>query len=464
MPDVIVILPGILGSVLEKDGKAVWDLSAGAIMRGLLSLGGSVKSLTLDGDDPEQDDLGDGVEATELVQGLHLIPGLWKIDGYKGIRNTVEDRFEVTAGQNLFEFPYDWRRDNRVAARKLARATHTWLREWRDRSGNADARLILLAHSMGGLVSRHYLEALGGWENTRALVTFGTPYRGSLNALTFLANGVKKGFWKFRVDLTDMLRSFTSVYQLLPIYPVYDEGEGELRRVAEVEGIPGVDAAMAKAALAFHREIRSAQKANSALERYGENGYAINPIVGIDQPTVLSSKAGEDRVSLFTTYEGEDHGGDGVVPRVSALPPEWSSPRAGMFASEAHASLQNNKAVLGHVRGLLTTAQIDLRRFMTTTPDQGRLGLDIPAVVEEGETLEAKVKPIVESSTVEVTVTDVDRAEESRVAMLDPGSEEWRARGFDLPPGVYSVRARVPGAPGSVTDFAVVLPETEMDA
>ena len=461
MPDVVVILPGITGSVLEKDGKPVWDLSPGAIMQALLSLGGSVKSLTLKGDDPELDDLGDGVRATGLVQGLHLIPGLWKIDAYKGISDAVKSRFDVTLGRNLFELPYDWRRTNAVSARKLARATHDWLREWRDRSGNADARLILLAHSMGGLVSRYYLEVLGGWENTRLLVTFGTPYRGSLNALNFLANGVKKGFWKFRVDLTDMLRSFTSVYQLLPIYPVYDQGDGQLRRVGEIEGIPGVDAVKAKAGLAFHREISSAQEANSDLGRYSDSGYVINPVVGIDQPTFLSSKAGEDGLSMFATYEGEDHGGDGVVPRVSALPPEWASPLSGMFASEAHASLQNNRAVLAHVRGLLTTGAIDLKRFMSTTPDRGRLGLEIPEVIEEGEILEVRARPIVESSTVQIEVTDVDTGRDSRSAVLGPGAEEWRTTGFDLSPGVYSVNARVSGAPGSVTDFAVVLPEKE---
>lgn len=464
MPDVIVILPGILGSVLEKDGKEVWNLSPGAMLRGILSLGRSVQSLTMSGDDPEQDDLGDGVTATGLLQGLHLIPGLWKIDGYKTIRATVEERFEVTPGKNLFEFPYDWRRDNRVSARKLDRATDTWLREWREHSGNSEAKLILLAHSMGGLVSRHFLEVLGGWEKTRLLVTFGTPYRGSLNALSFLANGVDKGFWKFRVDLTDMLRSFTSVYQLLPTYRAYDPGDGELKRVGELENIPGVDAARARDALGFHDEIKSTQGANAQLDRYREKGYVINPVVGIDQSTFLSSRAGDNRVSVSTNYEGEAHGGDGTVPRVSALPPEWSAPLGGMFASEAHASLQNNRAVLAHVRGLITTGQIDLERFMTTTPDQGRIGLDVPAVVEEGETLEVKAKPVVESSLVEVTVADVDDESNVRVVILEPGSEEWRAGEFDLASGIYSVRARVPGAPGSVTDFAAVLPqETEVE-
>ena len=44
------------------------------------------------------------------------------------------------------------------------------------------------------------------------------PYSGSVNAVEFLVNGFKKGWGPFTVDLTDTIRSFTSVYQLLPSY------------------------------------------------------------------------------------------------------------------------------------------------------------------------------------------------------------------------------------------------------
>jgi triacylglycerol esterase/lipase EstA (alpha/beta hydrolase family) len=68
---------------------------------------------------------------------------------------------------------------------------------------------------MGGLVARYYLEVLEGWRDCRALITFGTPYRGSANALNYLANGYKKLF----LDLTEVMRSFSSIYQL-PYFPL----------------------------------------------------------------------------------------------------------------------------------------------------------------------------------------------------------------------------------------------------
>ena len=239
MGDVIVLLPGILGSVLERDGRDVWAMSPGAAWRAIRSLGRSVNDLELHDDDPSVDDLGDGVTAPRLVPDLHLIPGLWSIDGYSHIRSSIFATFDVVEGQNWFDFPYDWRRDNRVAARHLAEQRPGWLRAWRQRSGNNDAKLVLVGHSMGGLVARHYLEVLGGWRDTRMLVTFGTPYRGSLNALDFLCNGFKKKIGPIGVDLTRLLRSLTSVYQLLPRYPVVDAGTGELTRVAETAGPAG---------------------------------------------------------------------------------------------------------------------------------------------------------------------------------------------------------------------------------
>jgi hypothetical protein len=46
---------------------------------------------------------------------------------------------------------------------------------------------------MGGLVARYYLEVLGGWEKCRALFTFGTPHRGSLNAALTVEAMLKAG-------------------------------------------------------------------------------------------------------------------------------------------------------------------------------------------------------------------------------------------------------------------------------
>ena len=73
----------------------------------------------------------------------------------------------------------------------------------------------------------------GGWKHTRTLITLGTPHQGSLNAVDFLVNGMKKGVGPIGLDLSPLLRSYPSVYQLLPIYPCIDGGNGEMQRVAD---------------------------------------------------------------------------------------------------------------------------------------------------------------------------------------------------------------------------------------
>jgi len=169
-PDLVIVLPGISGSVLAKDGKEIWGTSSGAIWRAVSSAGDSIKALALTvPDDPSVDDLGDGISATRLVQDLHIIPGLWKIDGYSGMIARLQSALGLEVGRNLFEFPYDWRRDNRVAARRLQRLSREWLQAWRTASGNEKAKLIMVGHSMGGLVARYFLEVLGGWKDARAL-------------------------------------------------------------------------------------------------------------------------------------------------------------------------------------------------------------------------------------------------------------------------------------------------------
>ena len=98
MGDVVVLLPGILGSVLQRDGKEVWAPSPGAIGRALWTLGRSVKSLALESDPWESDDLGDGVVATRLMPGIHIVPGLWGIDVYSGISRMITEHFDVVPG------------------------------------------------------------------------------------------------------------------------------------------------------------------------------------------------------------------------------------------------------------------------------------------------------------------------------------------------------------------------------
>ena len=458
MKDLVVLIPGILGSVLHRDGRVVWGYSAQSVGRFLMTRGASLRdNLRLDGDDPERDQLDDGVTAEGLMPDLHLIPRFWKIDGYGAASRALRANFDLTAGRNYFEFAYDWRRDNRANARRLARAVHDWLGAWRT-SGAADAKVVFVAHSMGGLIARYYLEVLGGWRtgSTRALITFGTPFRGSLNALDNLANGVSAG--SVRLDgVTDVCRSCTSTYQLLPIFPSYDAGDGTLVRVADATGIPFIQPERARAALAFHHEIRDAVTQNRRDPQWDERGYDVYPIVGHTQPTSYVGRLAGTSVEMSEAYNGRTLGGDGTVPRVSAIPVEFDDlkRRGDMYATAKHGSLQNTQSVLDHLTGRINDLHTEFGGFRAIGYSGDDLCIATPDLASATEPIVVRVRP---GSPRPVTVSIYASRDEPPVrrATLPAGDEPWTPCPFDpLPPGAYRAVVEAEGCLPTEEAFAV---------
>ena len=460
MPDVIVVLPGILGSVLQKDGREVWSLSREGVTGALATLGRSINLLKLQDDPPDVDDIGDGVTATSLFPDVHLIPGLWKIDGYGALRQWILDTFEVRAGENYFEFAYDWRRDNRVAARGLARASRGWLKNWRERSGNASAKLVLIAHSMGGLVSRHFIEVLEGWRDTRALITFGTPYRGSVKAVDFLCNGIQKSIGPLKVfDLTDLLRSFTSIYQLLPIYPSYDRGDGQLLRIGESAGIPNIDPVRAASALAFHHGIEKAVESNATREAYIRDRYRIYPIVGTFQPTLQSAKLVSGKVLTSTAYPGPNsrfaYDGDGTVPRVSATPIEDRGDANPVFVAELHGSLQNTRMSLIQLEGLLAP---HVPSAIFRDLELPRVALQVDDLFAAGEPVQLNVQCEDAELSLDAFLVDAVSGREVARQVIPPRPATTRNTIFDkLAAGTYRVTVGAQGRSQRVSDVFIVV-------
>jgi pimeloyl-ACP methyl ester carboxylesterase len=455
MRDVIVCIPGITGSVLRKDGRDIWNISGGAVLSALTTFGRSIRDLKLERDPPEVDDLGDGITAPEVIRDVHLLPGFWKVDGYTKMMRYIEETFDVRRGRNLFEFPYDWRRDNRVAARRLARQGREWLEAWRTASGARDAKLVLVGHSMGGLIARYFLECLDGWRDTRTLVTFGTPYRGSLNALDTLVNGKKIKFF----DLTEVARSFTAIHQLLPTYPAYDRGDGNLVRVDDTD-IPHLDRAKATAALDFHREIRDAVDEHLRDDAYVHGRYGLGRVVGIKQPTQQSALRDGDRIKLRRRIGGEDPGGDGTVPRPSATPLELEDDKGATFCAERHASMQNDDHVLLQLTGVLTGNAIEWQLYRDVV-QMVDLALDIDDLYSPSEPVVVRAQPDRDSVEELVAVAvDVESGEERARKPLAPSDQGWHAAELGpLPEGVYRITAFGGEAVEPVSDLVTVLAE-----
>lgn len=477
--DMVVILPGILGSVLQKDGKDLWNPSHQGIWQVMKSAGNILQLLKLQNEDGQTLDLEDGVVATRIINHTYLIPGLIKVvDGYSDLFNLIQTTFHTIPGNlhtdpvdkpaNLYTFPYDWRRDNRVTARRLQQCLEQRLNCWRNYTGCADAKVILIAHSMGGLVARYYLEVLEGWRSCKALFTFGTPYRGSVDALNFLVNGYKQLF----LDLTEVMRSFDSVYQLMPIYKML-QIDHSFHRIAEIEGIPNLEIERSQSALKFHREIEAAVNQHLQDETY-RRAYKTIPIVGIQQPTLQFAQLLDNQQllthsTLPSWITAAEWGGDGTVPYISAIPIELSNEYRETYIAERHSALQCHNAGLNQVRDrLIAMQQLGLEEIRgpgsnLAIEHEPAISLSVEDLYfsESGVHLRAQVLNHPGDGTLYAQIQAMaDDLPSWQVAFQPTATGEWQLNYNELPSGLYRLRVSLRGStlpPTPVTDvFEVV--------
>jgi pimeloyl-ACP methyl ester carboxylesterase len=452
MRDMVVLLPGITGSVLTRDGEDLWAISGSSLAGFLKSRGKALQALALPEDYDPARPPDDGISASRVFRNFHGVFGLGKIDGYSALDALIREQFEIVPGTddenepaNYFEFAYDWRLSNRLNAGRLKAFIDPRLHTWRKHT-SPDAKVILLAHSMGGLVSRYYIECLDGWHDCRALVTFGTPYRGSLSALDFLANGYKQLF----IDLTNALRSFPSVYELLPIYPAL-QVDGSFKRVHEADGIPFVSRPRAQAANAFHREIEGAVGDHLDNAKYLRDRYRIFPVVGVKQPTLQSARFDGAAVAVLEDrppiVDAPLAGGDGTVPRVSATPIEYSSDYRETFFVEKHGSLQNNLHALQDLAERLKQLQAGGLQEVRGTwqehaPERPALCVRIEDVYIHGEE-PVRVRVTVEDPPPALSLVarleQLDGPRASETTPLTAQADGWEFSGDHLLPGAYRI-------------------------
>mgnify|MGYP001325738148 CR=1 FL=1 len=440
--DLIVVLPGIMGSTLVKDGREVWSASAGAIVRAICSFGKSVRALTLPpglGDDDPRD----GVTAGRLMPDLHVIPGLWSVSlGYDRLlarlRAILRPPDDGSRGErnppNLLPVPYDWRLSNRLNGRRLKRVIEPALERLRALGGRfADARVTFICHSMGGLVARWYVEQEGGREIARRIITLGTPHRGALKALRDLSGGVRKELGPLGLDLTAFARSLPSAYELLPSYACVSAGNG-LVKLTET-AVPGLDAELLAGAAAFHAAMESGTAGDA--ER-----ATLVPVVGIKQATHTTATIADGILMPLDTIDGVDERGDGTVPRLAATP-AWLPPDdpAVHWVAARHGALQRNDAVLDHLEGILTAQPIVHRGAGLL-----QVGVRIPELVFAGE--RASIEAWLDGEERPPLMVEVRDERGRRVdrAMLTPCGGAYRGDIGSLPPGGYVATVRGYGA------------------
>lgn len=377
MRDVIVVLPGIMGSVLSRGDSTVWDPGIGMSKR-LIGTSKWIDSLKVkESDDPSNPGWLDGIVPTGLAKSQAIIPGLLEIDGYTELDRVIKKSFERTLVEgdplrpghrvdkedpsiyghpNYFRFAYDWRRDLRASALRLHDLLEVVLGNYRKRQ-SPDAKVIFIAHSMGGLLARYYLEgtnprtgeSFDGWANVRELLSMGTPYRGAIPAIGHLVNGFKVAF----IDFSAALQSYNGVYQLMPRYKAILDQRADAPPAwiypYEMTGVADFDTGRAKDAFEFHKTIEDGVNTNRLVTTYPRTHCV--PVIGFGQGTLNSAELDDNGLKLFERLPphvpAAMEGGDGTVPAVSAVPLEYSRDRPTVrYLNQKHGAIQTDAQLL----------------------------------------------------------------------------------------------------------------------
>jgi len=138
------------------------------------------------------------------------------VESEPGIANGLLER-------RYYTFSYDWRLDIVDSARRL----DAFIEQIRTDYGNPDLEVDIIAHSLGGLITRYYVRygtddvldsddfpvSQAGAQKIRRVALLGVPNLGSMDAIRTLMRGYKVIFGTIP---TEVVATFPSTYQVLP--------------------------------------------------------------------------------------------------------------------------------------------------------------------------------------------------------------------------------------------------------
>lgn len=304
----VVVLHGILGGELTfyqgVRSTAVWVNIPQLIL-------GKFCSLTLGNEDP-----GNRVEATGILKRYY---------GEQILRLLQQ-------GWDVHPFWYDWRLDIDTVAIQLRSKLREWLHD-------RDETVHIVAHSMGGLVTRSFIRQFPQEWPSGKLVMLGTPNNGSFNVPQMLSgwNSVLR-----MIDLLDLghkgpallkvICSFPSAFQMLPNPALLDY---ELDR-----GVWKAEQYAQRPATKFFERAKAFWNDNSPVVDPDRMIY----IAGANRPTAFAVKD----LSKLGVADGYQFSmaGDGTVPHRLGLLSTFDGHQIPTFyVDEEHGALPNNRFV-----------------------------------------------------------------------------------------------------------------------
>lgn len=280
----VVIVPGVMGSELWQGQERVWP--------NVRALFNNPDLLRLTEDTP--------LEARGVIGEVVVVPNFIKLEHYSRLSDYLQESLGYERGKDLMEFAYDWRRDLRDAAKRMAQAIDSW---------DVEPPITIIAHSMGSLVSRYYIEKFGGRHKIGRLIVVGGPHAGAPSMLTQLATKIAVlPFGLLGDRLRDLVSSFDAAYCLLPADTVVVDQYGKSFGILDDETwLPEPLLPKLRSARDFRRELGT----RSSVPTVSIFGYGLD--------TLTRVHVQRDHEGRWSQLRPVKESGDDTVPENSAI-------------------------------------------------------------------------------------------------------------------------------------------------
>jgi hypothetical protein len=432
-----------MGSALRAEGREIWGFEKlGWYRRAWSEEESSLDQLRLT--PAELNGEYGRVEPAGLLRMPAFAPFLRGLEPYTPLIRALQS--VVIDPAAVLQFSYDWRLPVTHNAQRLALAAKIHLDSWRlhpafrrlqvELPDIPPPRLVLVAHSMGGLLVRALPKEPS--LDVKAVITLGTPFDGAPKALMILNSGRGGPIPLPREKLRRAAATMPGLHDLLPVFRCIDDpsGDSDPRRLT-LEDVAncGGDPNLARASFNMH-----AMTSNAIVPHH-------RALVGTNQPTmqslsvdggVVTTYQHTFRPSLNGGFQRDRNGillrvnefGDGTVPKNSAM----QGHTATLTLPQQHNALPRTVEGINAIRDIILESDPDLPRL-----GAGELGLSMPDLVKPQEYCYAEIVGIDNPSAVRVTVHDEMGRQMHRMAVVKADGA-WYAPISVANAGIYTVR------------------------